>query len=748
MVPQHGITTDRKTSEKIQFLVENHSSMTRPEMARHLGESPRWVKRQISSLLSSGRVKPKLSMPEKLLTESDWSGEARLRVNELRSRHLKNTDYILKILEAEFGLKMTRSTFQFWVGRLGLAAGRTQAEWLDEYLPQKQLNDLLEKGLRIIDIQTYLQDKYDVKIMDDTILLHIQKLGLLSQKLRYFKSFEDKAEQLSRGVLKDKILDRAGMRTLVKDFGLSKRVLKKKLEKEGLSLLPRSRVWSHNLEVLRKQLTELPGVECDRLHEMLLGWLLGDGHLDPSGRFTITHSIKQMGYFYVKVRMLRHLITTIGTVPRQEANSAFLNSKEQLRLEMYGMSRYVEYLNPDGSKNFKKILFELNPLGLACYYMDDGSWFGKSVMCMHKAMADKVKNQYSFGEISKGYPAVTGIDPDFLLPCMAYKLPKAETVGDFWRDYVPECFSPTFKQDLDLCLLNDFVARDPKYLDDAVNYYHGRGFPYYHVSKDYLEKHWDDLKKFNTEELWKGNILRYTTVGNLLFEHFMDHMVEARHGSYSPLEIFNTTSLLTKSIQFMVGKRLSPIPDLLYKNILYSNKKVTGFACAIAKALVDLYCPGSVVVDPCAGWGGRMLGVLASGKEYHGFESWTKTSYKLKEMVDFIDASEQATIHETSFMPQNAPDSCDCIMTSPPYVDLETYGQTMGMQEWDELMSQILHYADKALVSGGRLILNIPATLCHRLTPKASLKKEPDLYWCSSSRQRNPTEVMFVWRKV
>ena len=81
------------------------------------------------------------------------------------------------------------------------------------------------------------------------------------------------------------------------------------------------------------------------------------------------------------------------------------------------------------------------------------------------------------------------------------------------------------------------------------------------------------------------------------------------------------------------------------------------------------------VLDPCAGWGGRMLGVVSSGAEYIAFEPNTKTYTNLLRLAKFLHIEEKVTLIcddvlniDNYFLPK-----VDMILTSPPYFDLEVY---------------------------------------------------------------------------
>ncbi len=51
-----GCTKDRKTEEKLQFIIDNRGKMTRNQMAETLEETPRWIKRQIALLRKNNKI--------------------------------------------------------------------------------------------------------------------------------------------------------------------------------------------------------------------------------------------------------------------------------------------------------------------------------------------------------------------------------------------------------------------------------------------------------------------------------------------------------------------------------------------------------------------------------------------------------------------------------------------------------------------------------------------------------------------
>lgn len=83
--------------------------------------------------------------------------------------------------------------------------------------------------------------------------------------------------------------------------------------------------------------------------------------------------------------------------------------------------------------------------------------------------------------------------------------------------------------------------------------------------------------------------------------------------------------------------------------------------------------PEGVLFDPCAGWGGRMLGTVAAGWKYVGCEPNTETYTNLYRLIDFLEIHESAILGNTPAEQFHGFGDVDIVLTSPPYFNLEVY---------------------------------------------------------------------------
>ena len=85
------------------------------------------------------------------------------------------------------------------------------------------------------------------------------------------------------------------------------------------------------------------------------------------------------------------------------------------------------------------------------------------------------------------------------------------------------------------------------------------------------------------------------------------------------------------------------------------------------------------VLDPCAGWGGRMLDISTVCNKYTCFEPETRTYHGLKQLCRFIQELQphfKANIHCQPFEEAKlSANAYDMAITSPPYFNTEEYSK-------------------------------------------------------------------------
>ena len=137
---------------------------------------------------------------------------------------------------------------------------------------------------------------------------------------------------------------------------------------------------------------------------------------------------------------------------------------------------------------------------------------------------------------------------------------------------------------------------------------------------------------------------------------------------------------LARAILFKYGKL--NLSSLLYQVLqlgINGIQYVNEFPPYLAMETCAKYDVGatSKVLDPCGGWGGRMIGVSVVCNSYTCFEPASLTYAGLQELDNFIrllNPDFKATIHCTPYEDANLQSNYyDFAITSPPYYDTEEY---------------------------------------------------------------------------
>lgn len=110
-----------------------------------------------------------------------------------------------------------------------------------------------------------------------------------------------------------------------------------------------------------------------------------------------------------------------------------------------------------------------------------------------------------------------------------------------------------------------------------------------------------------------------------------------------------------------------------------------------------------LLFDPCAGWGGRMLGTVSAGWHYVACEPNVETYNNLLRLIDFLGIQSNVTLHNMpaeDFDYKSLQGKVDIVLTSPPYFNLEVYTDSTNQsyhkhntyQSWvDNWLEPLIH---------------------------------------------------------
>ncbi len=243
---------------------------------------------------------------------------------------------------------------------------------------------------------------------------------------------------------------------------------------------------------------------------------------------------------------------------------------------------------------------------------------------------------------------------------------------------------------------------------------------------DLTERKRDWISLCNKEVIKNGDIIEIDTrsrPGHKILDHHMPHFWDVtNHKGISVRSLF-TKEMLEKALITNLMMHSTPYPTEIRRMIIMTGGlgNVTKYRTITTKAIVQ-YFNAKRVLDPCTGWGGRMLGTLSAGGDtyYCGCEPDPNTCNGLMNILSDPaipeDATDRADIWsepaEKALVWIQKEEKYDLVLTSPPYFNLELY--TSGAQSttlyktWDEWVEKWL----KPVILGCLVCLKPGGTSC------------------------------------
>jgi hypothetical protein len=210
------------------------------------------------------------------------------------------------------------------------------------------------------------------------------------------------------------------------------------------------------------------------------------------------------------------------------------------------------------------------------------------------------------------------------------------------------------------------------------DYYRQEGFPYYSTDKEIRKKEFEKLMSYDRSTLFENDVVKQSMHGLGLAWSYFPHAFNVKCGNMmTPYEAFMDDEIFLKVIhkRLKMGTYISDSGIRKMLKIYTGVQGASNFRPTAAAAIYDTFAKNGVVWDMSMGWGGRMLGAIASGVEmYIGTEPSELTFDGLTRLaIDFGApiSTQLYRLGSEDFIPDRK--SLDMCFTSPPYFDLEKY---------------------------------------------------------------------------
>lgn len=283
-----------------------------------------------------------------------------------------------------------------------------------------------------------------------------------------------------------------------------------------------------------------------------------------------------------------------------------------------------------------------------------------------------------------------------------------------------------------------------------------------------LQKDLDNLRKFKTETN-KNNFY-----GNPFLYHFQfKNLIKCkRENGKTIYDIWNDIDERKKLIDYTRQRNRGgrTAAGNVYECFRINLGSIVMFKSTTAKYLYKKYKATSVL-DPTAGWGGRMLGAWALDIDYTGIDTNVDLKPAYDSMINFLEnekewnpkifetkTSNLRMIYESCLDVDFSQIDYDFVLTSPPYINLELYEH---MEPWEsdkafyeQFFIPLWQKCVDNIKPGGHVCFNISPkmyadALKHGLTP---CHDEEDLLQQMGQRQdslkkgKKKQDKIYIWR--
>lgn len=178
------------------------------------------------------------------------------------------------------------------------------------------------------------------------------------------------------------------------------------------------------------------------------------------------------------------------------------------------------------------------------------------------------------------------------------------------------------------------------------------------------------------------------------------------------------------------------------------------FRPVVVMRILDWFPIPDTLLDPCAGWGGRLVGASIRGvREYIGIDTNQQLKKPYEKMMAFLKTKSdiKASMHfcdATKF--DYSTIKYDMVLTSPPYMKKEIYTDMPEYLDFNrEFYQPLFTKTWEHLEVGGLYILNIPNNILG--FAKTAMGEPTDIRPFPKNpgrSQNNYKEYIYIWKKI
>ena len=235
------------------------------------------------------------------------------------------------------------------------------------------------------------------------------------------------------------------------------------------------------------------------------------------------------------------------------------------------------------------------------------------------------------------------------------------------------------------------------------------------ITPEKLIHDYNNLLKLNV-----GENTRSFAGNKIVYHFFFKEMLEtfsSRRGFKRLIDMFDNPEerkkIIDGALKYPRRKKMTYLEPI---DLYECHRKLLGsintFKPSVAKHIYNNF-GATRVLDPCAGWGGRMLGAMALNISYTGFDTNPVVVEKSNELKEFFKTGKDNinVIYGDCLAQDFSNIDYDFVLTSPPYFNLEIY---TGMTQFEtenqyylEFLRPLILNCRNNIQEGGKVCINI-----------------------------------------
>jgi len=274
------------------------------------------------------------------------------------------------------------------------------------------------------------------------------------------------------------------------------------------------------------------------------------------------------------------------------------------------------------------------------------------------------------------------------------------------------------------------------------------------ISFQKVEKDYRNLIKFNADT----NPRKFCGNPTLYYYQYRNLLKCKREKGKTIEEIFSNDDTKQKLWKDTIKRnRRDKDPTCSATDVYECHRINTGaivfFKASTAKFIYKKFNAKSVL-DPTAGWGGRLLGASSLNITYTGFDTNINLKTGYDRMIKDLDIKNCRMIYNDILRADLSNIKYDLVLTSPPYINMELYEHMTPFKNddifYNEFLIPMLDKCYKYLQLGGHMAINISPKMFKSLMKLGYRKPDEEIDLRQQLGKQYKTksqDYIYIWNK-